>query len=312
MQEILASPLNNVTRKLTENCSSESTLAQQACHHLLNLDSKKIRAKITLLATGICQQPISKGETLATVVEWLHAATLLHDDVIDDASVRRGLPTTNNIWNNSTSILSGDYLYSLAFKTIAKLKHPELTIALANATSTIVEGEILQLENRFELYSDVATYLSTITGKTAKLFATAAELPAIYFNVDNNIQTNLSEFGNYFGTTYQIIDDIKDYYATSTGKNQYQDLLDGTCTIPLIIALKLNPDFKDTAQQALAGCSKSQQKIQQLFQTDKNILAECNLLARNLAQQAKNQLMSLPESIYQQALLQLTDDYFTY
>ena len=304
----LQASLAKINQEIIKECTSKSALAKQVCQHLLSLNGKRLRAQLTLIATGVCQKPICEGEQLAIIVEWLHAATLLHDDVIDNAEMRRHKLSANKVWGNSISILSGDYLYALAFKSISTIKNHQITATLAESTAEIIEGEIKQLENRFKLYQNIDEYAATITGKTATLFATAAKLPAILFNASPKTLSALNDFGHYFGLAYQMIDDIQDYSQSSSqiGKTQYQDLIAGTCTLPLIIASNSSDQTtKQAISLALKGCSKSQQKVIAIFNDNPQIIITSIRHAIKFQNQAIDALNNLEESVYKTMLIDL-------
>ena len=312
-QEIQAS-LTNINKQLIKLCKSNSKLAEKICQHLLSLNSKRLRAKLTLLSTALCNNNINKGEKLATIIELLHAATLLHDDVIDNADLRRYKQSANKIWDNSASILSGDYLYAIAFKNIALLKNHETTATIATATTNIIEGEINQLSNRHVLYEDINQYTSIISNKTAELFAVAAELPAIEAKICDNQRKELRAFGYLFGLCYQIIDDINDYSNKSSilGKTQYQDLKDGTCTLPLIIAANNAPlQIKKSMSKALQGNIEAQATCINYLKNEDDYLIQSIEYARNIAKKAKEKLKSFPDSNAKEYTLELLSSAFT-
>lgn len=294
--------LNRVKTALLQESHSTVELTQTVCHHLLNLGGKRLRARLVLIATGACQKPIHLGEKLAMIVEWLHTATLLHDDVIDQADQRRHQKAAKTLWGNHASILGGDYLYALAFQHIATLDHPKTIRALAQATSAIVEGEMQQLAHKNQLHLNRTPYLNIISGKTAKLFEVSASLPAIYLDAPPATIQALSQFGHLFGLAYQIIDDILDYQSTDaqSGKIQYTDLNAGTCTLPLILlSEQATPSLKNTIQQALKGSLAAQETVKQ------SLLESCALkdawkIAQQFTQDALAHLAQVPESSYTQ------------
>lgn len=313
LEQELTTSLTNINNSLIDLCASKSKLAEKICKHLLSLSSKRLRAKLTLLSTCICNQPMHTGEKLATIVEWLHAATLLHDDVIDNAELRRYKKSANKIWDNSASILSGDYLYAIAFKNIASIKNHDITETIANATTSIIEGEMNQLSHRHGLYTDIEQYISIIGSKTAELFAVAAELPAINAKINELDRNNLRSFGYLFGLCYQIIDDINDYTNKSSilGKTRYQDLKDGTCTLPLIIAANSAPnEIKTLISKALKGCLESQNLCIDFLQQDTSYLTKSIDYAKNIAAQATAKLSSLPDTPAKKHLLNLLNSAF--
>ena len=282
-------------------------MAQELCNHLLNLGGKRVRARMVLLATGACGYACQQGEALATIVEWLHTATLLHDDVIDHAEYRRHAECAQAIWGNAASILGGDFLYAQAFKRIAKLQHHETTATLAQATADIVEGEIKQLSRRYELYLDEAIYFDLIGGKTARLFEVSAALPAIYLNAEKSYVEALKQFGYHYGLAYQVLDDALDYSQNTTtlGKKQYQDLKDGTCTLPLILAAKqASESEREQVTAALKGNVEAQSMTTKLVSTRHGV-QQSIAIANNFCQIAESALRTLPKSAYVDALLQL-------
>lgn len=313
IEQELQTSLTNINKHLVKLCKSKSKLAEKICQHLLSLNSKRLRAKLTLLSTALCNDPINKGEKLAMIIEWLHAATLLHDDVIDDADLRRYKKSANKIWDNSASILSGDYLYAIAFQHIALLKNHEITATIATATTNIIEGEINQLSNRHTLYEDINQYTSIISSKTAELFAVAAELPAIESKTCNIQRKELRSFGYLFGLCYQILDDINDYSNKSSilGKTQYQDLKDGTCTLPLIIAANNAPlKIKKSMSKALQGNIEAQEICINYLKNKDDYLIQSIEYASNIASKAKEKLKHFPDSAAKEYSLDLLSSAF--
>ena len=288
LEQRLDNSLGRVESALVAGCRSDAVLAEQIGQHLLSLGGKRIRAKLVLLAADICNVSVEVAEHLAVILEWLHAATLLHDDVIDDADQRRHQLSARYVWGNSASVLAGDFLYSLAFKSISELNHLEAIRELSIATQMVVEGEVKQLSKRQSVYNNLDEYLAIIGGKTAKLFEVAVALPAICADADASVVSGLRAFGYNFGLVYQVVDDIIDCFASELelGKPRYQDLTTGTCTLPLIFALDGAPDLAELVAQALQGDIGAKKQVQDHLANNQVVLDKSVGFASDLAERA--------------------------
>lgn len=233
----LADELAAVEQEL-RYAQSDIPVLNEVAAQLLQSGGKRLRPIMAIASALSCGYKGNTHIALAAIIEMIHAATLLHDDVIDNSVKRRCQDTVNKVWGNKQSILAGDYVYSIAFQKMVAIKDPIVLKILSAATSYIVEGEIIQLTQAHDPNTNIASYLDVITRKTAKLFQVAAELGAVISNADSKQVTKLSNIGNSFGMAYQIVNDLDDYSSDhqSTGKNICDDLLEGKPTLPYIMA----------------------------------------------------------------------------
>ena len=226
-----------VNKLITRSLNVEEELVKTITLHLANSGGKRLRPMLTLLSAKLCDYQGQDAIKLATAIEFIHMATLLHDDVIDGSMMRRFLPTANNIWGSKESILVGDFLFSQSFKLIVSTKNIRALDVLSNASAIISEGEIAQLGKlkTGEMLS-IEQYYKLISAKTAELFSAACEVGAIIAEQDNNASI-LKEFGLQLGILFQISDDLLDYFGNSdqAGKNIGDDFAEGKITLPLIL-----------------------------------------------------------------------------
>lgn len=231
--------LEKVNELILSNLFSDVDLIQQICRYIINSGGKRLRPSLTLLCAKAFGYQGEAHIILATIVELIHTATLLHDDVIDNSSLRRGGKTANFIWGNQTSILVGDFLYSRALQLVLKVENTEVMRLLADTTNTIAEGEVLQLIHRKDLDTSEEYYLKIIHSKTAVLFGAASEFGAIIAKRSVSEQKAMYHYGLHLGMAFQMVDDWLDYSASSKviGKNIGDDLAEGKLTLPLIYAM---------------------------------------------------------------------------
>tara|TARA_B100000787_G_scaffold168864_1_gene158537 strand:+ start:312 stop:1310 length:999 start_codon:yes stop_codon:yes gene_type:complete len=208
--------------------------------HLVNAGGKRLRPMLTLAAAQMCGYAGPYHINLAATVEFIHTATLLHDDVVDESTQRRGRPTANLLWDNQSSVLVGDYLFSRAFQLMVETKNLRVLDILANASATIAEGEVLQLSAAKNLATTEEVYFKVIRGKTAALFAAAMEVGAVISDQDETVVKALYDYGDALGISFQIVDDLLDYTGTkATGKNIGNDFRERKLTLPVIKAIKM-------------------------------------------------------------------------
>lgn len=229
-----------VNQLIHKRLYSDISLVQQISQHIITSGGKRLRPLLVLLSARALNYSGVEHAELATIIEFIHTATLLHDDVVDESSLRRGRNTANTIWGNKPSILVGDFLYSRAFQMMANLKNMRVIEILADATNLMVEGEVLQLMNRNNPNTTEQHYMEVIRLKTAKLFEVACQLGAIITKVSLEQEYALANYGLHLGLAYQLIDDILDFSAdkNALGKNLGDDLAEGKPTLPLIYAMR--------------------------------------------------------------------------
>ena len=240
LQARLDDDMHKVDQLITQSCHSSVALSTQIIQHLLESGGKRLRPKLTLASAYLCGYRGDAHLCLAACIEFIHSATLLHDDVIDESTVRRGHKTACVLWGNKPSILVGDFLLSRAFDIV--VQHGDLTILklLCESASTIAEGELLQLTHVGDLESTENLYLDIIKAKTARLFATACQLGAILTDKPDALKQALDSFGLNFGIAFQLIDDVLDYQqqAQPLGKPAGNDFFEKKITLPVILAYR--------------------------------------------------------------------------
>ncbi len=299
-----------VNQVITDNLASEVVLINQLSQHIILSGGKRLRPMLVILAARACRYDGQDDALLAAVVEFIHTATLLHDDVVDDSDMRRGKQTASTIWGNEAAVLVGDYLYSRAFQMMVRAQSMVIMDLLANTTNTIAQGEVLQLLNIRDPNTSEAKYHEVIYAKTACLFEAASRIGALLGGVSADTQLALQAYGKHLGVAFQLIDDVLDYSAQSDelGKNVGDDLSEGKPTLPLIRAMEVGNDN----QKALVREAIETGKVDRLDEI-KQVIAETGALQYTLDQAhaestaAKRQIAILEESVYKRALTFLAD-----
>ena len=240
IQSLVADDLEAVNACILTQLHSEVALVDQVAHHIIHSGGKRLRPLIVALSARSCSYVGREHIELATIVEFIHTATLLHDDVVDASTLRRGQATANAIFGNEASVLVGDFVYSRAFQLMVKVGSMRIMDLMADTTNTIAEGEVLQLLNCGDPSTTEEQYLRVIRSKTAKLFEAAARVGAVLAHAPEEHETALAAFGRHLGTAYQLIDDVLDYRGTADeiGKNIGDDLAEGKPTLPLIYVMR--------------------------------------------------------------------------
>ena len=232
--------LHAVDAVIRARLKSAVPLVDQVAEHIIAGGGKRLRPLLVVLAARACGYKGSGHVEAAAFIEFIHTATLLHDDVVDGSSLRRGRHTANRVFGNPASVLVGDFVYSRAFQMMAALaSHPVMEI-MAEATNVIAEGEVLQLMNAHDPYTTEQRYLEVIYRKTAKLFEAGAQVAAVLAGAASPVRQGLAAYGRHLGTAYQLVDDVLDYRSNpkERGKNIGDDLAEGKPTLPLIHALQ--------------------------------------------------------------------------
>ncbi len=310
LNTLTESDMQRVNQVITENLASDVVLINQLSQHIIYSGGKRLRPVLVLLSAKACGYSGDDDALLAAVVEFIHTATLLHDDVVDDSEMRRGQKTASNIWGNEAAVLVGDYLYSRAFQMMVKAESMRIMDLLADATNTIAQGEVLQLLNIHDADTTEEKYHEVIYGKTACLFEAATRIGAILGDSDTGLEQAMADFGRHLGTAFQLVDDALDYTATidELGKNVGDDLAEGKPTLPLIYAMQHGND----EQKSLIRKAIKKGGLEHIGAI-KNILDETGALAYTLGQAksestlAKAAIKSLPQNEFKQALLFLAD-----
>ena len=237
---IIAQDMREVDQVIAQRLDSGVPLVGQVSRYIISAGGKRLRPVLLLLICGALGFKGAQRFNLAAVVEFIHTATLLHDDVVDDSALRRGNATANETFGNPASVLVGDFLYSRAFQMMVDAQSMRIMEVLADATNVIAEGEVMQLMNMHNAALDEASYLQVIRSKTAKLFEASARVGAILAGADATTEAACAEYGQALGTAFQVIDDVLDYTgdAAVMGKNLGDDLREGKTTLPLIAAMQ--------------------------------------------------------------------------
>ncbi|MEO8741750.1 MAG: polyprenyl synthetase family protein [Lysobacteraceae bacterium] len=239
IQSLMADDMAAVNALIRRRLASDVVLVNQIGEHIIAAGGKRLRPMLAMLAARAMGYAGKDHYQLAAIIEFIHTATLLHDDVVDESDLRRGRKTANALWGNAPSVLVGDFLYSRSFQLMVELDEPQIMRILADTTNAIAEGEVLQLLHVRNPDTDEAAYLQVIERKTAVLFAAATRLGALLAGADSRTQQALHDYGLQLGFAFQIADDVLDYTAdgNALGKNLGDDLAEGKCTLPLIHAL---------------------------------------------------------------------------
>lgn len=306
VKDDLAATDNFIVSQLESNVP----MIKQMVEYVLTCGGKRIRPTILLLAARALAHRSTKHINLAAVIELIHTATLLHDDVVDSSTLRRGNKTAHTIWGSNASVLVGDFLYSRAFQIIVEIENPDILKIFAQATHYIAEGEILQLVNCKNPDTTEAFYYDIIDRKTGRLFEIATQLPAILSTDNQDYIIALKNYGKHLGLAYQLIDDVLDYSKTAdeTGKNIGQDIADGKSTLPIIEAMRKSTgaDLALLRSAIETGSDKNLKKIAAIIESTDAIKYTADAANRH-AQQAKQALAPIPASPYRTALENLSD-----
>ena len=240
IQTLIADDMNSVNQLIHAQMQSDVALVNQLGLYIVDSGGKRVRPMLALLAARALGYQGDKHVTLATIVEFIHTATLLHDDVVDESDLRRGEPTANAEFGNAASVLVGDFIYTRSFQLMVGLGQMRIMDILADATNVIAEGEVLQLMNCNDPDTTEQSYMQVIYSKTAKLFEAATQLAAVITEQDANVEEAMRLYGMHLGTAFQLVDDALDYSADAhtLGKNIGDDLAEGKPTLPLIYAMQ--------------------------------------------------------------------------
>src|SRR5512145_2548493 len=296
---------------IRDRLHSDVVLVRQVAEYIVSSGGKRMRPALVLLAAGAMGYQGSRHHEMAAVVEFIHTATLLHDDVVDESALRRGRATANERFGNAASVLVGDFLYSRAFQMMVDVNDMRVMQVLSDATNVIAEGEVLQLMNMHDASLDEAAYLRVIRSKTAKLFEASARIAAILAGADAATEERCATYGQALGTAFQVIDDVLDYEgsAEELGKNLGDDLREGKVTLPIICALRTASDAqKLLIRQAIEEGDVAHLDDIRSIILDTGALKEARASADAEAQRAIDAAKQLPDNAYSAALLQLASD----
>ncbi len=287
--------------------SSDVALIGTIADYLIGAGGKRLRPAVLLLTARALGYADKAHHVLAAVIEFIHTATLLHDDVVDDSTLRRGRTTSNAMFGNAASVLVGDFLYSRAFQMMVACGSGEVLAILANATNRIAEGEVLQLMNIHDPSIDEVRYNHIVDRKTATLFSAAARIGAVLAHADQRVQDTCARYGAHVGTAFQMIDDLLDYAGNidDIGKQLGDDLREGKCTLPLIHALELSTaEDKAEIQRAIQGGGGNFARIAAIVR-ETGALQHVRSRAQAEVEHARDAALELPHSEFRDSLLSL-------
>ena len=311
---LVAADMQEVDAVIAKRLDSEIPLVGQVSRYIISAGGKRLRPALLLLTAGALGFTGAQRFNLAAVVEFIHTATLLHDDVVDESSLRRGRATANASFGNPASVLVGDFLYSRAFQMMVDAGDMRVMQILAEATNVIAEGEVLQLMNMHDASLDEAAYLRVIRSKTAKLFEASARLAAVLAQSSPQVEAACMQYGQALGTAFQVIDDVLDYdgLPQEMGKNLGDDLREGKATLPLIIAMQRGtPAQRETVQRAIQeGGADQLDAIIEIVRSTGAIDATRAAAAAE-AQRAIDALQGWPNNAFKAAMLQLAEQLLT-
>ncbi len=306
---LMAADMKEVDAVIQHRLASDVALIDQISHYIIGAGGKRIRPMLVLLFSSALGFKGRERFELAATVEFIHTATLLHDDVVDESALRRGRETANALFGNSASVLVGDFVYSRAFQMMVSVNRMRVLEVLADATNVIAEGEVLQLMNMHDPDLAVEDYLRVIRFKTAKLFEASARLGAVLAESSLEVEEACADYGRSLGTAFQLVDDLLDYEGSSAqlGKNVGDDLREGKPTLPLLVAMERG----SAAERELVRHAIQQGEVARLAEIVEIVrhtgaIGATRDAARLESAKARDSLMVLSESPYRDALLDLT------
>jgi octaprenyl-diphosphate synthase len=305
---LMAADMREVDAVIQRRLASDVAMIDQIAHYIISAGGKRIRPMLVLLFSSALGFQGRERFELAATVEFVHTATLLHDDVVDESALRRGRQTANALFGNAASVLVGDFVYSRAFQMMVSVNRMRVLEILADATNVIAEGEVLQLMNMHDPDLAVDDYLRVIRFKTAKLFEASARLGAVLADADADVEESCAAYGRSLGTAFQLVDDLLDYEGATLqlGKNVGDDLREGKPTLPLLVAMERGSgDERDLIRHAIehGEISRLPEVVEIVRRT--GALDATRDAARAEAEKARQTLTALPGSPYREALLEL-------
>lgn len=308
IRELADHDMKMVNQMIYDQLHSDVVLINQLSFYIINGGGKRMRPLLAVLAARAVNYQGEDHVKLAAIIEFIHTATLLHDDVVDESTMRRGRETANALFGNQASVLVGDFLYTRSFQMMTELKRPKVLEDLADATNVLAEGEVLQLMNCNDPNTTEDSYMQVIYCKTARLFEAATHLAAVLADQPAEVCQALSDYGRYLGTAFQLVDDVLDYTADAEelGKNLGDDLAEGKPTLPLIHAIANAPEAQsEQIRSAIenGGCDEVDDVVATLNQVGS--LEYTMQRAVEEADKAIAALSVLPETPYRDALASL-------
>lgn len=311
IQRLSAADMTAVNQQIFSQLSSDVALVNQLGIYIVNSGGKRLRPLLAVLAARALGYQGEQHISIAAIVEFIHTSTLLHDDVVDESTLRRGKETANALFGNQASVLVGDFLYSRSFQMMVKLDNMRVMQVLADATNIIAEGEVLQLMNVNDPDTTEQSYMQVIYCKTAKLFEAATQLAAVISEQSAEMEQAMKAYGMHLGTAFQLIDDVLDYQADANelGKNIGDDLAEGKPTLPLIYALRTGTPEQQQLIRAAITEGNGMQHLTQIMAAlhETGAFDYTREMALQEALKAKQALLLLPASEYKIALSALAD-----
>lgn len=311
LPQLTSEDFTSVNELILSQLNSHVDLVEEISQYLVSAGGKRVRPLLVLLSARACNFQGTDHHLLAAVIEFLHTATLLHDDVVDISDLRRGLPTANAKWGNAPSVLVGDFIYSRAFQMMVALSNLQVMSVLSNATNLIAEGEVWQLSNIHNINLSEADYFRVIEAKTATLFSASCESAAILAQASPETTAALTAYGLNLGLAFQLIDDLLDYQGNSEemGKNVGDDLAEGKPTLPLIYAMREGSTQQcELIKHALTDSQEADLGQILAAVTDSGALKYTARQAELYATKAKTAIAEIPASSFKDALLELAEN----
>ncbi len=309
IQALSHSDMTAVNDLIYAQLNSDVALINQLGIYIVNSGGKRMRPMLTILAAKALNYTGAEHCTIAAIIEFIHTATLLHDDVVDESNMRRGKETANALFGNGASVLVGDFLYTRSFQMMTKLADMRIMDILSDATNIVAEGEVLQLMNCNDPDTTEESYLQVIYCKTAKLFEAATRLAAVISKQDSHIEEAMANYGKYLGTAFQLVDDIMDYTADAKamGKNVGDDLAEGKPTLPLLYAMQHGNHQQQQLIRNAIEFGNGMENLDAILQAmeDTGSLSYTQKQAEIAADKAIKSLELLEESKYKNALIAL-------
>jgi octaprenyl-diphosphate synthase len=314
--DVISQDLAHLEQSIDKLLTTRVTFIKEVVHHIVKSGGKRIRPILVILSAKICGAKDDRHISYAAIIEFVHTATLLHDDVVDNAKIRRGRLTANTIWGNEPSVLVGDFLFTKSFDLMIQTQNAEILKVMADATTKLAEGEIMELLRTSDINTTEKDYYEVIDNKTAVLLAAACEIGALLGDVEPEKRLALREFGHHLGMAFQLKDDLLDYVSTDStlGKNTGTDFKEGKVTLPLIHALEYaNTAERETIVAALQKRKTSKkdfQKVKDIIETYGGLEYTSNVSKEHI-DKARGYLAPFPPSPYKEAILELATYFIT-
>lgn len=311
LSQTVGDELKKTDEIILKRLENQIKLIPQLAGHLISAGGKRIRPLLALSVTKFCGGDFSRSIPLAACIEFIHTATLLHDDVVDESAARRGQPSANALWGNPASVLVGDFLFGRSFELMVEDGHMDVLKILSRVSTIIIEGEILQLSSSFDLQNAREHYFDIIKSKTGALFSAACEVGAAVSPVELNKRKAMADYGTYLGMAFQCVDDLLDYFTDeeTMGKKPGDDFREGKVTLPIILAYEAaQGSDKEFWEKAFAPDNQEIQfeDVQKMLEASK-VYDEVLEVASHYATLAKQALEAFPNSEMKDAFVDLTN-----